>query len=357
MATNSYVKFNRGSQAAYTALKTKDSNSLYFISETDSKNGILYLGDKIISALPDGKILSNNANGELTLANFGTSYIDTSGATVNNSFKEGLQPKVIKDGNDYKIAWYEPSSTTIEDVSSQIGTINGNIESINNNISTLSAGVAENAAAITGINSSIQTLKETEIPNLINQAIADETLLSYKIVTTTDEIETLELSNKERYIFLVPGEGENNDNYEEWMYLKTTPAEGGDPVYTLEKVGDWEVDLSDYVTNATYTSTIDNINANIASLQAATADLGTIRTDIISLQTATADLGTIRTNIETLQTATADLGTIRTNIETLQTTTGNNSSAITDLQANMANVLGAITWEQMEDPETPSTEQ
>lgn len=355
MATNSYVKFNRGSQAAYTALQTKDSNSLYFISETGSKNGILYLGDKIISALPDGKILSNNANGELTLANFGTSYIDTSGAIVNN-FKEGLQPKVIKDGNDYKIAWYEPSSTTIEDVSSQIGTIKGNIESINTNISTLSAGVAENAAAITGINSDIQTLKTTEIPNLINQAIADETLLSYTIVESIEKIEELELPNKERYIFLVPGENEDNDNYEEWMYLQTTSPEGTS-VYTLEKVGDWKVDLSNYVTNDTYTSTIDDIKANIASLQAATADLGTIRADIISLQTATADLSTIRTNIETLQTATADLGTIRTNIEALQTTTGNNSSAITDLQANMANVLGAITWEQMKDPETPSTEQ
>ena len=47
-----YVKFQRGTIAAYNALKTReliDSNTLYFIYESaDKKNGYLYLGDKLI---------------------------------------------------------------------------------------------------------------------------------------------------------------------------------------------------------------------------------------------------------------------------------------------------------------------
>ena len=325
----SYVKFNRGSQAAYNALTTKDPNSLYFISEKDAKNGVLYLGDKTISALPDGKVLSNNANGELTLVNFGTSYIDATGNTINN-FKEGLQPKVIKNGDDYKIAWYEPSSTTIEDVSSQISTIKGNIESINTNITTLQTNYASMAEDIGTLQNDFTVLTTTTIPNLIKTEIADNNLLSYKIVASKDEISTIELENKERYIFLVPFvTPEGNDKYEEWMYLKDDEDN-----YTLEKVGDWDVDLSDYVTTSDLDTALNPINSNINSLIAATEDLATIRT-----------------NITNLQTATEDLSTVRTNITDLQTEVGTHGTAITGIQSTLTNdVLPAITWAALEDP-------
>ena len=85
----SYVKFNRGSKQAYNNLITKDTNALYFISNPGDKNGVLYMGEQIISALPDEKILTNNTNGELTLVGFGQSYTDNGGQTV-TGFKTGL---------------------------------------------------------------------------------------------------------------------------------------------------------------------------------------------------------------------------------------------------------------------------
>jgi hypothetical protein len=44
-----YVKFLRGTISAFKNLRKKDSDTLYFVSETkESDKGLLYLGDKLI---------------------------------------------------------------------------------------------------------------------------------------------------------------------------------------------------------------------------------------------------------------------------------------------------------------------
>jgi hypothetical protein len=43
-----YVKFMRGTPAAFNNLTTKSSDTLYFISEPNADSGILYLGAKKI---------------------------------------------------------------------------------------------------------------------------------------------------------------------------------------------------------------------------------------------------------------------------------------------------------------------
>jgi purine-nucleoside phosphorylase len=48
MAIN-YVKFLRGTPTAFAKLSQKDNDTLYFISEANSKRGSLYLGEKLIS--------------------------------------------------------------------------------------------------------------------------------------------------------------------------------------------------------------------------------------------------------------------------------------------------------------------
>ena len=49
MAVNKYVKFVRGSSLVFNGLQNKDSDTLYFITDSDSGKGYLYLGDKLIS--------------------------------------------------------------------------------------------------------------------------------------------------------------------------------------------------------------------------------------------------------------------------------------------------------------------
>ena len=48
MAIN-YVKFIRGTPTAFAKISQKNNDTLYFISETNSKKGSLYLGEKLIS--------------------------------------------------------------------------------------------------------------------------------------------------------------------------------------------------------------------------------------------------------------------------------------------------------------------
>lgn len=55
MALANYVKFRRGTPAQFAAVATKDADCLYFISEQNATQGVLYLGDKLIS----GSITSN----------------------------------------------------------------------------------------------------------------------------------------------------------------------------------------------------------------------------------------------------------------------------------------------------------
>ena len=78
MAIN-YVKFIRGTPTAFAKLSQKDNDTLYFLSETNSKKGSLYLGEKLISEsianledlsnillenVQDKNLLSYDANGE-----------------------------------------------------------------------------------------------------------------------------------------------------------------------------------------------------------------------------------------------------------------------------------------------------
>ena len=48
-----YVKFMRGTPEAYARLEVKDTDTLYFISSADSTDGLLYLGNKLISGDSD----------------------------------------------------------------------------------------------------------------------------------------------------------------------------------------------------------------------------------------------------------------------------------------------------------------
>lgn len=50
----SYVKFQRGTPTAYAALRNKDEDTLYFVSNPSDDFGILYLGERIIGGSSGG---------------------------------------------------------------------------------------------------------------------------------------------------------------------------------------------------------------------------------------------------------------------------------------------------------------
>jgi hypothetical protein len=54
-----YVKFLRGTPAAYANLAEKNKDTLYFIYEEDESNGLLYLGSKLIAG-SSNDVIENN---------------------------------------------------------------------------------------------------------------------------------------------------------------------------------------------------------------------------------------------------------------------------------------------------------
>ena len=61
--TGNYVKFLRGTPAAWEGLLEKNSDTLYFICETGATKGKLYLGEKLIS---DGTTNTISSLGDLS---------------------------------------------------------------------------------------------------------------------------------------------------------------------------------------------------------------------------------------------------------------------------------------------------
>lgn len=154
-------------------------------------------------------------------------------------FKSGLEARVISVPQDdgsivYEIGWYEPSSETIDGVGSKLDSLTVEVEALSNSL--------ENKVDKT----EVYTKTETE------SLIAEAAHLKRKIINSVSEID-VNAANADQYIYMVLVIDERlNDKYEEYMVINGA----------IEKVGAWEVDLSDYITRDTLTETLANYITN-----------------------------------------------------------------------------------------------
>lgn len=351
-----YVRFQRGSRAAYEALKQTgnlDKNTLYFIYPDDNHAiGELYMGtylisggdvtiasvslndlaDVILSETGTNSFLVQNANGnwesksledvagllkevgstpvgddlsieivegKVQVRGFGKEYYayvpaekDAEGNIVKASeyvltegFKAGLEPRVIAEGEDLVIAWYEPGSEALEDITANIEAVSKTIESLDE---VLNAGgglidqvdelkdqvgqaADETGNTATGLYAEIERLEDeidtkveanevytkseadSAVAEAIAKAISNANHLKRVIVGSKEEIP----ANKDAlsYIYMVPtGLLADDDKYDEYIVIETKIVdEESDEetlIYIREKVGSWEVDLSQYAKKA-----------------------------------------------------------------------------------------------------------
>ena len=141
-------------------------------------------------------------------------------------WKEGLEPKVIKssDATGFELAWYEPSSTTVEGLNSSIAVMQTTIDTLSKQvvdnkselIETINSALDDASTAISGLNSNIKENSdkinkidgdvntEGSVRNIVAAAIAgiienpDDTMNSInELVTWTQDHaeDALELSN------------------------------------------------------------------------------------------------------------------------------------------------------------------
>lgn len=253
-----FVKFSRGLVSSYNALSRKDPNTLYLVYENnESISGSLYLGTKLISSvssasptslddltdvslsneLEDGMLLQyNSSTGEgqwqaVSLTeiienlpeNRNKLSIIDSLAEIDNPSEKDI---AVIGNNVYLYAngvWEQLSNSLLEDRISDLESKVGH-----------SANPAESIAA-TGLYKDIADLANNVYTKAeIATQIANASHLKYEIVQS---VAAIDLTTDDT-IYLVPKNvADVNDGYDEYFVINGAP----------EKIGDWGVDLSNYV--------------------------------------------------------------------------------------------------------------
>lgn len=257
--------YDNNVMAAYILVESDNSLVLEAI-------GTVPVGDDISVEVVDGK---------LTLVGF-------------NAAESGSQ--LVK-GSDGKLNWVKPDTTTVDGLSVEVTKLQTSVadlkdtvgdtekglvadvanlqtsaDEFNEDISNLKALVGEPASGdkvSSGIfanldkkadANSVYTKVETDIAIQTNiaQAIADTNHLKRKILP---DLEALESYKNEpdalQYIYMIPTNlvyVAADDKYDEYIIIEVEGTdEVGNPsvTRTIEKVGSWEVDLSDYVKSET----------------------------------------------------------------------------------------------------------
>lgn len=360
MAIN-YVRFQRGTLAAYQALLEKDlisDNTLYFIyADNDAPIGSLYMGKKLISNgevnqtvevlndLSDVNVANAEINSflvkddttgkwvakspaqvaeliqdhisidnEITfdfngdnlsveiidniiqLKNYGTNYyafvpavkdetgniIEKSKYVLTEGFKAGLEPRVEETSDGLIISWYEPNTEAIDDLNDEIDKIESSLaetqtslsdlnnilnaeNGIVNQVSNLAQTVGyptDSSTSATGLYKEIEDLEtainaKADVSNvytkedtnkLITSAISGADHLRRKIVNNLDDID-ITADDAHLYIYMVPtGLQYEDDKYDEYVVIDNI----------IEKVGSWEIDLSQYAKTTDVNNALEN---------------------------------------------------------------------------------------------------
>lgn len=203
---------------AYIILNTAGDLQKIGTSTINSDNTSLTIKDEIIA-----------------LKNWGTQYYKYVPATETEAahfilqvvdsdhpWVAGLEPKVVEERGEMVLAWYEPDPSTVEGIKDQIKGLQGSVTELKNNTYT----------------------KEQ-----VDRKVAEADHLRRVIVDSVNDI-NVNAPDADQYIYMVLVSPEDTaDKYDEYMVIIYTDDSGTEVRY-VEKVGSWEVDLSNYVTKA-----------------------------------------------------------------------------------------------------------
>lgn len=232
------------------------------------------------ATLGDNKSIELN-NGVLSVKDFGKRYYKYVAAVeggeaahyeVTEGWIAGLEPKVVLEGENLVIGWYEPNPTTAEGVKDQVVEVQGEVEQAKEDINSLDEilnGTDENPGGLVGEVEDIAdvlygTEGESPVPGLIADVEAIEKDLEDNYYTKSETYSKSEVDGLVSGVFHFEGTAES---------YEALPAEGntkGDVYQVADKEYAWDgntwvelgyvVDLSGYYTK-------EETNAEIKKVQ------------------------------------------------------------------------------------------
>ena len=180
----------------------------------------------------------------------------------------GLEPKAVLENGKFVLGWYEPNPTTMEGVSASIAALQNSVNEINGDITALENKDNELSTGLQTVKSDLQNRYTKEEANkAIADAVAAADHLKRKKVDSVDDI-VVDAPDASQYIYMVPtGLEADDDKYDEYMVIDGV----------IEKVGSWEVDLSNYATKSDLDKKVDKKDGYGLVLDTEIAKLSTVK--------------------------------------------------------------------------------
>ena len=286
MPSYNFVKFQRGSEAAYESLKNNnrlESDALYFVYDRlhPEEGGLLYLGEVLIGGAGNGSSISAlNDLSDVSAANplngVILQYQSSSQSWTTVSPTEILP--IVDSGSQRGTETVQQTLTRIDSTP-----LEGDIVFVDNvpyiyNGTTWQLLVGQDMEdRVTAIETTLQS-----IDGRIAEAIADANHLSYQVVQSLPAVENAD----NNVVYLVRNNESTGDNlYDEYMLVGNN----------LEKIGGFTANLNNYVTTNTFNSTVGDLQDSIANLESNFDDYVTLTKygneigDISDLRTETGD--------------------------------------------------------------------
>lgn len=342
-----FVKFQRGSQNAYDALKLAgrlEPDALYFIyngANVDT-GGKLYLGERLISGSsstgavtvlgdltdvnlagissatePDGMILQYNAQSNEWQAVSIKTAVENSGANIGTSGEANpsIMSGSVPEGQTITefLNTVDPVATRLEgDIVFADGVpyiwdgSNWQLlvgQDLEDRVSDLEDRMDLAEAGLQAV--------DGKITSAISLAMSQSNHLKYTI-PQDGQLPAVSEADANTVYLISNGESSGDDRYDEYMLI------GG----SFERIGNWAADLSDYVTTTTFNTSVGSLDSRLSNLEAVVDNI---------------DL----TSYLTINQYTSEVG----RISDLRTTTGDQSSTVI---GELLNVRNCLAWNEID---------
>lgn len=201
---------------------------------------------------------------KIQLKNFGKGYYayipaekDSDGNIISNSkyeytegFKEGLEPKIVlNENNNLEIGWYEPNQENIEKITLSVNELSSKLDEAKELIGIPKTDEKESSGLYKILEEKANS-SDVYTKSEILEKFSEIAHLKRVKVNSINDI-NVNAEDAENIIYMVPTGFQAEDNkYNEYVVIDGI----------IEKVGTWEVELSDY---AKYDDVIELLNKKI----------------------------------------------------------------------------------------------